>query len=70
MICKNTKAMVRSVDGDTDFFEIVADARRYIFATYIYNLFRLGTSNINSSNKRKWFHSKKKQEVEDIPQKL
>ena len=41
MLYKNTKAMVRSPDGDTDFFDMV------------YNLHRLRTTNVNRLNERK-----------------
>ena len=48
---KNRKAMVRLSDGDTDFFEIVA--RRYISTIFVYTLLRLGTLNVDRSNKGK-----------------
>ena len=45
-------------------------ARRYISTIFVYTLPRLRTSNIHRSNKRKWFHIEKRQEADNIPQKL
>ena len=39
MLNKNTKAMVCSFDGNTDFIDIVA--RKYISTNSIYNLFKI-----------------------------
>ena len=59
ILYKNTKAIVRSRDRDTDLFNIVAGvlARRYISTIYVYKLPRLRISNVK--NKQKCFHIKK-----------
>ena len=55
MLYKNTKAMVRSPDGNTDFFDSRWSlAWKYIGTIFVYILRWLRTSNINRSNKRKW----------------
>ena len=61
MLNKNMKVMIHSPDGDTD-FDICcwSLARKYIRAICVYYLSRIYTTNVNISNKRKWFHSKKK----------
>ena len=48
MLCKNTKVKVDSLDGDTDYFDIVAGvlARRYISHIPVYYLSRLCASHI------------------------
>ena len=57
MLYINVKVMVRSPDGDTDFFDIVAGVlQENILAPYVYNHTRLCTTNINRSDKRKRFH--------------
>ena len=68
MLYKNMKAMVYSLDGNTHFFDVVREnfVRIYISAIYVYNLPRLDTSNVDRSNKRKRFYTKKGQEVETI----
>ena len=48
MLCKNMKAMVRSPNKDTEFFDIIA-ARTYISITFVYTLLRLRTSNVHRS---------------------
>ena len=57
MLYKNMKAMVHSLDGDTDFFDIVNGVLQR--DTLAPHLFILHTSNINRYNKRKLFHNKK-----------
>ena len=61
MLYKNTKLKVHSLDGDTDFFDIVAGVlqERYISPKSVHNLPRLCTSNVDSSNERKWLYTKK-----------
>ena len=69
ILYKNKKAIVRLPDGD--FFDIVAGVLRRCFcAIHVYNLPRLRTSNVNISNKRKWFLIKKgkKQNLQKLPQ--
>ena len=67
MLYKNTKVMVRSTNGDTNLFGIVTSvAKSCISSVYIYNMPKLQTSNINRSNKRKWFHTIKRQEAEKL----
>ena len=56
---KNMKGTVCSPDGYTDFFGIVAFAKRYIRILLVYNLPTWHTTNVNKSYKRKWFHFKK-----------
>ena len=59
---KNSKAMVQSPDGDTDFFTIVAGVSPgdTLAPMYVKNLARLlCTTNVNRANKRKWFYTKK-----------
>ena len=61
MLYKNTKAMIRLPDNNTDFFSIVAGVLQVATLPpymYVYNLPRLCTKDINRSNKRKWFHIK------------
>ena len=53
MLSKNTKSTVRSPDGDTNFFNVVAGHARGISPLFVYILSRLRTSNIRRSNKRK-----------------
>ena len=63
---KNTKAIVRLPNGDTDFFTIVDGVLQGdTLASYVYNLFSLRTTNLNISNNRKWFHIKKRQEADN-----
>ena len=71
MLYKNTKAMVRSPDGDTDFFEFVARVLQedFIIATYVNILPWLHTGLCHRSYKRKIFHIKK-EEVNDIQKNL
>ena len=57
---KSTKSIVRSSDGDTDFFDVIIGVlQENTFASYFYTLFRLRTSKIHRSDKRKWFHIEK-----------
>ena len=65
---KNMKAMVRSLDGDTDFFDIIAVVFK-ISTISVYNLPNLLITNVNGSHKRKWFYIHR-QESDGIPQKL
>ena len=58
MLYKNTKVKLRSQDGDTGFFYIVAGIVQA--DTLVHNLPRLRTSSVDRSNKRKWFYAKKK----------
>ena len=52
--------MVRSHNGDTDFFDIVTGVLQGDTLTpYLFNLSRLHSTNVNRSKKRKWFHIKK-----------
>ena len=55
MLYKDTKAMVYSPDSSTD---IVAGFLRGDTISF-HNVPRLHTINVNRSNKRKWFHTKK-----------
>ena len=59
---KNTKALVRSLDGDTDFFKIVAGVWQedILAPCKVYNLPSLCTKNVNRYDKRKCFKTKKK----------
>ena len=43
---------------------------RFVSTIFVYFLTRLHTSNIDRSNKRKWLYVKKRQEADDILQKL
>ena len=54
-IMKLNKPMVRSPDGDSDFFDTVAGDP--ICTISIFDLARGNTSNVNRSNERKWFQS-------------
>ena len=58
-IIKNMKAVVCSLDSDTDFFDIIMGVflRRYIGTKSIHNQPRFHT--MNRSNERKWSHTKK-----------
>ena len=58
MLYKNTKVEVCSLDGDTDFFDIVADVLQGDILS-VYNLPKLHTSKVNRSNEIKWFYTKK-----------
>ena len=53
MLYKIMKAMVHSLDGDTEFFNIVAGvpSERYISTIFAFTLPRLHTLTIYSSNK-------------------
>ena len=68
MLYRITKVKVCSPDGDTNFFDIVAGVLQG--DTLEPYLFKLHTSNIDRPNKRKWLYTKKKQEAENIQQKL
>ena len=57
MLYKDTKVKVCSLDGNTDFFDIVAG--RYISPISVHNLLRLRNSNVDRSNERKWPYTKK-----------
>ena len=67
VLFKNTEAKLRSSNGDIDLFDIVDE--RNISTIYVYHLPRLPNSNVNRSDKKR-FHIKKKQEGDDILQKL
>ena len=57
MLYKNMKAMIHSPVGNIDFFNIVTGVLQgEILAAHLFMLWLL---NVNSSNKRKWFHFKK-----------
>ena len=64
---KNTKVKIRSPDGDTDFFDIVAGVLQggNISPIAVHNLPGLRTSNVNRFNERKWlyFGKSKKQKI-------
>ena len=62
MLCKNTSAMVRLPDGDTDAFVIFAGVLQgdTLAPYFFHNLPRLYTSNIDRANKRKWLYAEKK----------
>ena len=66
---RNTKFKVRSLDGDTDIFDIFAGRLpEDTFAPYLFVIrLRLRTSNIHRFNKRKWLYTKKykKQKLTD-----
>ena len=54
MLSKTTKVKVRSLNGDTDFYEIVTVILQGDkLATYLNNLQRLRISKVDRSNKRK-----------------
>ena len=48
--------MVRTPDGDTDIFDIVAGLLQGDILVYIFP--RLGTSNVDRSIERKWLYTK------------
>ena len=56
MLYKNTKAMIHSLDDDTEFY----------YHHYVCNLPRLHSSNINISNKKKNGFTQQRQEADDI----
>ena len=58
MLYKNTKAIVHSPDGDTDFFNI--DAGVLQNTIFVYTLPRRRISNVNRSNKKRFYIFKKK----------
>ena len=72
---KNTKTMVRSPKGDTDFFEIVAGVLQgdtlatYLFIIWLDYILRTPINLV-----KKWLYAKKKKKkkkkADDIPQKL
>ena len=55
MLQSNTKAKARSLDGDTDFFDIVAGVLQggYISTISVHDLPRLLTLKVDISNERK-----------------
>ena len=53
MSYKGTKAMVHSLNGDSDF--VVISCKEICW----HNLSRLCNINVNRSNERKWLHTKK-----------
>ena len=55
ILYKNSKATVRSPDGDTDWSLV----RRYINTIFVRTLLRVRSSRVKRSNKRKSFHTKK-----------
>ena len=54
---KNTKAMVPSLDEDSDLIVAVVGVLQ---VPYLLRSTRLPTTNVNRFNKRKWFHILKK----------
>ena len=65
MLHKNTKAVVYSPSGNSNFFDIITGVLQGdTLQPYVNNLLRLCTMNNNGSNERKWFHT------DNIPQKL
>ena len=70
MLYKNTKVKVRSPDGDTDFFDIVAGFLQGESLISVHNLPRLRTLNVDISNERKWLYTKQEQEANDTMNKL
>ena len=58
LLYKMTKAIVRSPEEATDFFDIVAGVLQGNIS-FIYTLTRLRTSKVNRSHNRKWFHIEK-----------
>ena len=68
---KNMKAMVHSPDGDTNFFGIVARVLQGdILASYKFIICLDYILQTSIDLIKKWFHIKKRQEADDIPQKL
>ena len=65
MLDKNTKVMVRSPDGDIDFFDIASEILQgdNLERLYVNNLPRLRTSNVNRPNTRKDYHIKKDEKL-------
>ena len=71
MLYKTMRSMVCPPNGNTDFFDVVTGVLQGDSTIYTYNLLRLHTMTANGSNKRKWFHIKKRREVDyNILQKL
>ena len=69
MLYKNMKVKVRSPNGDTDFFDIVAGVLQWdTLATYMFigYVFRLSIDLMKENG----FTHKKRQEADDTPQKL
>ena len=64
----NKNTMACSPNGNANNFDIVTGVlQEDTLVPYIYNLPRLHILNVNRSNKRKWFHTKKRN-ADDIPQ--
>ena len=72
MLNINTKIMICLPDGDTDFFDINAGALQqdtlvpHLFIIYLDNVLQTPIDLM----KKKWSHTKKRQEVDNILQKL
>ena len=69
MLYRNTKVKVCSLDGDTDYFDIVAGVLQgdtlapYLFIISLDYVIRTSID----KNKRKWFQADKRKKAEDIP---
>ena len=67
ILYRNTKVKVRSPDGDTEYFDIVARSttRRHASPIPLYHLSRLRAQNVDRQNQKKWLRAdkEKKQKV-------
>ena len=64
MFYKDTKTMIHSPDGNTDFFDIFTGVLQGDTLASFPFIIWLHTMSINTYNKRKWFHTKKMLEAD------